>query len=280
MSCYEIPDMFCRIFASYSIIFSILGRVNVKQATIGQKRQLRREERRHQANQIRKNKREEAIALKRSLGGLNTAPFLTCILPLNESIDPMSALAILEDCDSDAVVTKTKSVTHIYLPRLKNRFSFIVPPTGKHNELQILDYLKVCDSTLLLISANSGEDVIDRKSAKVLTMASAQGVPTPMLALMDLASIVPKNRAQVKNNTQKLVAKFLPNEKAMTLDTTSDGQILFRRIAGQKRNILLNKNNRPHMFGEHVDYADNTLRITGFLRGAALSVNGLVHIPG
>jgi len=256
------------------------GRVSVKQTTIRNQRELRRDERRHQANQIRKNKREEAMALKRSIGGNKTAPFLTCILPLNESIDPLSALAILEGCDSEAIVTKTKSVTHITLPRLKQRFSFITAPTGKHSELQILDYLKVCDSTLMLISANTEDEIIDKWGAKVLGMASAQGIPTPMLALMDLESIAPKKRAQTKVNIQKKIDKLLPNEKAMTLDSNSDGLNMFRRIGGQKRNVLLNKANRPHMLGEQVEFADGTLKVTGFLRGTALSANGLVHIPG
>lgn len=62
---------------------------------------------------------------------------------------------------------------------------------------------------------------------------------------------------------------------------------LFRRIGGQKKNTIHNKDNRPHIHADQVDFFPNdddqavgTLKVTGFLRGKPLDVNGLVHIPG
>lgn len=76
---------------------------------------LTREERRHQANQIRQNKREELLAKKRSLGGLSYAPFLVCVVPLNKDIDPNTALSILTQCDDQALVrVSTSGVTHVW----------------------------------------------------------------------------------------------------------------------------------------------------------------------
>ena len=80
--------------------------MNLKTLTRRPNRQQSRDERRQQANQLRKNKRQEAIALKRAIGGALTAPFLTCVLPLNDMIDPNSAMAILEGCDPEATVMK------------------------------------------------------------------------------------------------------------------------------------------------------------------------------
>lgn len=61
-----------------------------------------------------------------------------------------------------------------------------------------------------------------------------------------------------------------------------------RRIGGQKKNVIHNRNNRPHLFGDIVEFVPNPnpsedeglLKVTGFLRGTPLDVNGLVHIPG
>lgn len=51
---------------------------------------------------------------KRSLGGTSFAPFLVAIIPLNEQIDPQSALSILKVCDPDAIVSTSPSgTTHI-----------------------------------------------------------------------------------------------------------------------------------------------------------------------
>lgn len=90
------------------------GKVSVKVITKRNKLLARRDQRRNQANQLRKNKRDEVHAKKRSLGGQSTAPFLVCLLPLHADVDPRSALTIFEACDPSAVVHRSLSgVTHI-----------------------------------------------------------------------------------------------------------------------------------------------------------------------
>lgn len=237
-------------------------------------------------NQLRKNKRDEVLMQKRQLGGQNTAPFLVCLLPMHEQIDPNSALAILESCDSEIVVDRSPSgVVYMNLPRFKQRFAFVLPPVGRGNELIVLDYLKVCDTTLMLTSAAFGEDdIFDRWGQRVFNMISAQGIPTPVVALMDLESINPKRRTAAKQAAQKFISKLLPEEKIMQMDTAAEGLNVMRRIGGQKKRLLHNVNNRPNLFGDLVEYVPNgelgTLKVTGYLRGQSLNVNGLVHIPG
>uniref|UniRef100_A0A182QZG5 Pre-rRNA-processing protein TSR1 homolog n=1 Tax=Anopheles farauti TaxID=69004 RepID=A0A182QZG5_9DIPT len=270
------------------------GKVNLKTLTRRPNRQQSRDERRQQAVQLRKNKRQEAIALKRALGGALTAPFLTCVLPLNALIDPNSVMGIIESSDPEATVMKVNDrVRYMNVPRFRQRFSFVIPETGHGRELNVLDALKVCDSVVLVVSTVAGdtEDLIDKAGAKLLNMALTQGLPTPMVCLMDLESIGPKKRAQVKTNVQKQISTIFPDEKVMLLDSVTDGLNLLRRIGGQKRKIMHNRSNRPHLLGERVEYvagsvaspdgrAMGTLKVTGFLRGVPLSVNQLVHIPG
>ncbi|XP_052893225.1 pre-rRNA-processing protein TSR1 homolog [Anopheles moucheti] len=270
------------------------GKVNLKTLTRRPNRQQSRDERRQQAVQLRKNKRQEAIALKRAIGGALTAPFLTCVLPLNVMIDPNSALAFIQGCDPEATVTKvSERIRYMNVPRFRQRFSFVVPEVGHGRELNVLDTLKVCDSVVLLLTAAAGDsdEMIDKFGAKVLNMALTQGLPTPMVCLMDLQSINPKKRTQTKANIQKVVSSILPDEKLMELEKLTDGLNLLRRIGGQKRRVMHNRSNRPHMLGEKVEYVANvpeagqdrpmgTLKVTGFLRGVPLSVNQLVHIPG
>lgn len=163
-----------------------------------------------------------------------------------------------------------------------------MPTTGLGNELAALDCLKVCDTTVLLLSANSPEDEIyDKWGKRFINMAVAQGIPTPIIALMDLESVSPARRAKTKIAIQKYISKSFPAEKLMCLDTNSDASNLFRRIGGQKRKLLHNKENRPHLFAEDVEFVQNgknenigTLKLSGHLRGMSLNVNDLVHIPG
>lgn len=169
-------------------------------------------------------------------------------------------------------------------PRLKQKFNFVTTNYGTGNELNTLDLLKICDSTILLMSASSA-DTIDKWGEKMLNMAMAQGIPTPVVTLMDMESIAPKRRGQLKTDIQKVIAKIFPVEKMMTLDKTSDGLNILRRLGGQKRNELHNKKNRAHLFSERSEFVPQdeyvgTLKVTGYLRGIPLSVNGLVHVPG
>nr|XP_016934319.1 pre-rRNA-processing protein TSR1 homolog [Drosophila suzukii] len=266
------------------------GKIGLKAISHKHKQQQRKEQRRNQMNQLRKNKREEVLEQKRKLGGQNTAPFLVCLLPMHEQIDPKSALAILQSCDSELVVENSPSgIVYMNLPRFKQRFAFVTPPAGRGNELIALDYLKVCDTTLLLTSAAFGDDeIFDRWGQRIFNMMSAQGIPTPVVALMDLESINPKRRPAAKQAAQKIISRLLPEEKIMQLDTASEGLNVMRRIGGQKKRILHNVANRPHLFGDVVEFKPSsdpsddlgTLEVTGFLRGQSLNVNGLVHIPG
>lgn len=47
--------------------------------------------------------------IKRSLGGSFSPPFLVGVIPLNEQIDPQSALSILKACDPEAIVSTSAS---------------------------------------------------------------------------------------------------------------------------------------------------------------------------
>lgn len=78
------------------------------------RKNLGKEARRHQSSQIRKNKREEILQQKRSLGGSHSAPFLLCIIPLQEDLDMQNVLSIITKADETATVTNGPcGTTHI-----------------------------------------------------------------------------------------------------------------------------------------------------------------------
>ncbi|EFA12491.1 pre-rRNA-processing protein TSR1 homolog [Tribolium castaneum] len=271
-----------------SISSDAKGKISVKTLSKKIKRGLNRDERRHQALQIRQNKRNDVLNKKRSLGGLDFAPFLVAVVPLNKLGDCKGVVECLAKCDSEAIINKSPTgVTHIYAPRFKQKFSFIVPST--ENELAILDALKICDTVVFLMSVTGGveeENLIDKSGQNILMSSFAQGLPTPVIVLSDLNTLAQKKRHDYKQQAQKLITKWFPDEKLVTLENESDGINLLRKIGNQKRRSVLYRDRRPHIYAE--DYAFipdetgpyGTLKITGYLRGAALSVNGLVHLPG
>ncbi|XP_053602229.1 pre-rRNA-processing protein TSR1 homolog [Plodia interpunctella] len=265
------------------IAAAVKGKVNVKEFVRRNRHVLKKDERRHQALQLRKNKREEVLAKKRALGGSRYPPFLVCVVPLNAQLDVQSALVILKTCSEGAVVTQSENgILHIGLPNFKQRFSFICPEID--NEFALLDALKIADTVLYVSSAL--DEPVDEWGEKVLALSMAQGMPTPVVVAMDIEGVHPKKRTSEKQNVQKLISKWLPEEKVLQLDKSSDGLNVLRRIGNQKRNILHHREKRPYLLAEEVQYIPDTegesgtLKISGYLRGMPLNVNGLIHITG
>ncbi|XP_026328590.1 pre-rRNA-processing protein TSR1 homolog [Hyposmocoma kahamanoa] len=266
-----------------SVTSAVKGKISIKDVVRRNRHILKKEERRHQANQIRKNKREEVLSKKRALGGGRNPPFLVCVVPLNAQLDVQSALAILRTCSEGAVVSQSENgILHISLPNFKQRFSFICPEVD--NDFSLLDALKIADTALFVCSAL--DEPMDEWGERVLALAMAQGMPTPVVVAMDIEGVHPKKRTSEKHNVQKLISKWLPEEKVMQLDKSSDGLNLLRRIGNQKRNVIHHREKRPYLLAEEVQYVPDTegqsgtLKITGYLRGMPLNVNGLVHITG
>lgn len=164
----------------------------------------------------------------------------------------------------------------------KYRYSFICPET--HDEFGLLDALKVADTVLYVSSAL--DEPVDEWGEKVLALSMAQGMPTPVVVAMDIEGVHPKKRTTEKQNVQKLVSKWLPDEKVMQLDKSSDGLNVLRRIGNMRRNVLHHRERRPYMLAEEVEYVPDaegdsgTLKVKGYSRGAGLNVNSLIHISG
>lgn len=92
----------------------------------------------------------------------------------------------------------------------------------------------MCDTTMLLISANENvDDLFDKWGKRVLNMAIAQGIPTPIVSVMDLESIAQKRKQQVKTNIQNFISKSFPKDRIKFLDKNEDGLNHFRFAYGK-----------------------------------------------
>lgn len=90
------------------------GRVQLKTITKRKNQELGREDRRRKANQLRSKKREDVLTKKRALGGNDTAPFLTAIIPLGETSNIKKLIKLLRECDPEIKIETTGcNVTHI-----------------------------------------------------------------------------------------------------------------------------------------------------------------------
>lgn len=93
-----------------------------------------------------------------------------------------------------------------------------------------------------------------QRTILTIFFSNFKGLPTPLVAITDLESISPKKRNEHKQDIQKLINKYLPNEKLIPLDKDADGINILRRIGGQKRKAVLYRDRRPHLYAENVEF--------------------------
>uniref|UniRef100_A0A6M2DCU8 Pre-rRNA-processing protein TSR1 homolog n=1 Tax=Xenopsylla cheopis TaxID=163159 RepID=A0A6M2DCU8_XENCH len=258
----------------------------VKKVTVSRKNHtLTRVERKNQAQQLRKNIRELVDSKKSKLGTLKGAPFLVAVIPLNLDIDARSVVSGLCSCDEENVVTFSKSgITHISSKRFKQRFSFVCPPVGHGLEFGVLDTLKVVD-TVLFVTSTENILSIDDWGEGILSVAKAQGIPTSIVCCWNINSLKAKEKSELRQQINYVLNNYMPNEKVIDCGSMSDNLNILRRIGTQKQKSILFRDSRPHIHAESLDFnldcnKMGTLKFTGFLRGAQLNVNNLIHIPG
>lgn len=259
------------------------GRFCVKSLSRRNRQEIKRTERRKQALNIRKTKRDEVIAKKRNRGSADTPPHIVVILPLHHQIDTGKVLELLKTCDESSLVKENdQGVTHLSIPRLKQRLSFVIPEYG--NQYALLDAVKVADSVLALISPTGG---IDDYGLHCLSCLFGQGLPSVTIAVQGFKSIPQKKQGDVRKTLQKSLEKWFPNDKFHSLDNSQDGLVILRQLSNQKLGSIKYRENHPHLLAEKISFEKNsenpevgTLCLSGYLRGRILNVNNLVHLPG
>ncbi|XP_043282596.1 pre-rRNA-processing protein TSR1 homolog isoform X2 [Venturia canescens] len=241
--------------------------------------------------QLRQRKRENLLTYKRKLTGPHSAPILVTIIPLQEDLDTHSIVSIIKHVDDTAEAAVSPcGITHMCVPKLKKRFSLMVPAPG--NIMAMLDAIRVSTTVLFVISATGRSKsslqscIIDHQGEEILRQCLAQGLTNYIVALVNLDDVPIKNRHETNLRAQESISSWLPKEKIMLLDDSADSALnLLRRVAFQKQKIVDYKKNRPHLLANSIKYNSSEhnagiLEVTGYLRGRPLSVNSLIYIPG
>lgn len=258
------------------------GKVHVKKLTQHKRQDLKRIARKNRLQQLRKVKRDEVIMQKRGLGSSNSAPILGVVLSLDEHIDARKFVADLQHCDDDIIVTNSKlGTSHLSFPRLKQRFSFIVP--NRHNIHYVMDALKVADVLLLLHPHHA----LDEFTENLLSVIIGHALPTAIHVVQGMDKMNPKKKAECRKNILKIMESRFSDEKLHSADTRQELQLLLRQVGCQKRRPVGFRDSRSYLLAENAEHTPSetdagsgTLKVSGFVHGQPLSVNGLVHIPG
>ncbi|XP_049716619.1 pre-rRNA-processing protein TSR1 homolog isoform X2 [Elephas maximus indicus] len=261
------------------------GRLAVKTLSKKVRKELSRVDQRHRASQLRKQKKEAALAEKRQLGSKDGPPHHVLVVPLHSRISLPEAFRLLQDSDTGTVHLREWGGTGSFMllcPRLKHRWFFTSAKPGDLHT--VLDMAKVADTILFLLDSLEGWD---STGDYCLSCLFAQGLPTYTLAVQGVSGLPPRKQIDARKKLSKAVEKRFPDDKLLLLDTQQEAGMLLRQLANQKQRHLAFRDRRAYLLAHTADFVPSeesnlvgTLKVSGYVRGQTLNVNSLLHIIG
>ncbi|KAG8590164.1 hypothetical protein GDO81_006660 [Engystomops pustulosus] len=259
-------------------------RVPVKALSKKIKKHLRKLDRKHKANQIRRNKKDAVLAEKRHLGSKDGPPHLVVAVPLHGGLDMTSLLNLVQNSEGNILHEDDSKNGKFALvsPKMKQRWCFV--QANRDDLHSLLDLVKVADTLLFVLDPEEGWD---NYGEYCLSCLFAQGLPSFVLAVQGMNEIPIKKRNETKKQLSKMIEKRFPDAKLCHLDTEQESALLLRQISTQKQRHLSFRDRRSYMLAHRVDFQPSdesglvgTLKVSGYVRGQELNVNRLIHIVG
>uniref|UniRef100_A0A3P9P0Z5 TSR1 ribosome maturation factor n=1 Tax=Poecilia reticulata TaxID=8081 RepID=A0A3P9P0Z5_POERE len=271
------------------------GRVSVTTLTKKQRKELRKMDRRHKANQLRKTKKDQVLMEKRRLGSRDGPPHLVTVVSLHANADAGAVSKLLRGRGAGGVVHLERCVSGVgdsfglIVPRFKQRFTFLNQSTDDMHSL--LDVAKVADSLVFVLDSTEGWDTY---GDHCLSCLFSQGLPSHALVCQGLSDISVKKRVDFRKALSKITEVRFPDSRLFPLDSDQDATLLLRHLGSQRQRKLGFRSRRSHLLAERVAFTPNgpvegsgggpsglgTLRVSGYVRGRALHANRVVHISG
>lgn len=113
----------------------------------------------------------------------------------------------------------------------------------------------------------------------LLRTLQAQGLPD-VLSVLSPSSLDPKSRTGVLKSLLSFVSYFVPSQsRVYDISTAADRLNALRALCEGRPGEVRWREGRPWIVGERVEWSNGVMGITGFVRGAQLSADRLVHIP-
>uniref|UniRef100_A0A4W6G5S5 Pre-rRNA-processing protein TSR1 homolog n=1 Tax=Lates calcarifer TaxID=8187 RepID=A0A4W6G5S5_LATCA len=271
------------------------GRVSVTALTKKQRKEQKKMDRRHKANQLRRNKKDMVLTEKRRLGSRDGPPHLVAVVALHAGVDAGAVTRLLRGEGAGGVVHQERCVSGVsdsfglILPRFKQRFTFLSHNTADMHSL--LDVAKIADSLVFVLDSAEGWDSY---GDYCLSCLFAQGLPSHALVCQGVSDLPVKKRVESKRALSKITEVRFPDARLFPLDSEQDATLLLRHLGTQRQRKLGFRSRRSHLLAQHVTFTPNgpaegmgggptglgTLCVSGYVRGRPLRVDRLVHISG
>ncbi|CAE6385373.1 unnamed protein product [Rhizoctonia solani] len=236
--------------------------------------------RKNAAKQNQIKKRAELADEGKIFHGPNSAPRIVAVVPLCPDVSAQqTTLQIVKALGVDITSAPESGTWIIDAPRFRTTLQFIILP---YRQLySALDATHAADYTILSLSPVTE---VDSWGEQLLRVLQSQG------GLHNVVSVVAhpdgsKTQPTVQKSLLSFVQYFIPTQnKVFDLIVESDARNAARALCeGVPRTGPAStswRDGRAWMVAENVHWEETgELKITGVVRGTALSANRLVHIP-
>lgn len=272
---------------------------------------LNSKDRRRQAANALREKRQRAALEKRRLGDFRGTPRILGFIPANESGNTEEL--VVRVCHSlEAEPPKSSEPFTVLCKEKKCAFTFVFEKNC--NDQDCIDVVKVADIVVLVLDASQtvqdtirkiqqgcdleGEDALETGTIAttwfsdvglcitdytrdIITAINSQGSPTIVVALQNLGTFSERQRQKVLKIHQRYFLSVLNDTtKVVAIHSDEDVSAMIRHMQVCKNSPLKWRDQHPYFPVEGGDYNAETKQLTicGHLRGMPLSATQLMHL--
>lgn len=232
--------------------------------------------RRNNAKQAQAKKRDAIVSATRVFNGADGAPRIVAVIPLSEDVNARNLIgALAESLEVSAEDCPQDGLWKMRADRFKTSLHF--RPVLYRNFYETLDACKVADYVVFGLSPTVE---VDTWGDTLLRSLQAQGLPDVVSVISPNASIDAKSRSGIIKSLLSFMQYFVPSQtRVFDLHSGSDRINALRALSEGKPGEPRWRDGRSWVLGEAAEWEDGMLKVTGVIRGAALSANRLVHLP-
>ena len=239
-------------------------------------------DRKNQAQQMRKIKRQQNEKSASVFAGPNGAPRVIAVVPLCEDLNAVAAIENLNQAVQAESIWPLEGHMKVRVDRFKQSLLYI---PVERSLMAALDACRCADFVVLLLSPTQepGEE-----GELLLKAIEGQGVSNVLTMVQDFNSILSlKTKAKITSSLKTYITRFFPTqEKVFSLDADNECANAMRSLCTTTPKGIHWREGRSWMLTENIQWPTATdpsvengnLVVTGVVRGRSLKANDLVQI--
>ncbi|KAJ9614644.1 ribosome biogenesis protein tsr1 [Cladophialophora chaetospira] len=239
--------------------------------------------RRNQAKQLRMNHKDKREGEDHIFQAADGAAKHIAVVPLSSDVDAYEAINTLNTSVDVPLFEKTSGTVPVRVDRFRRNLLYL---PAKFDLLQALDVCKLADWVVFILDAGQ---TYGEEEDLFLKSLEGQGITNVTAVVVNLDKTVPApKRMRHLTDMNITFGHYFPAlDKLSSLDSKADCSNLVRRLCTASTRGIRWRDDRSWMLVENVNWGQQTdgatsttVTLSGTIRGKALNINRLVHLPG